>query len=210
MKTAVLILNIFGLNCISRFITGHIGTGILVLLIDVFSIVLISNFVGWILIGVSVIIWIVDLVTVCTNKWTHNGVYLGDEQSNNTKYNVNYNINLNKNENEVVGLVGNLNHPLHIAPNKNVIESHSQTKKCPFCAEEIKFEAILCRFCGKEIVNEKPNQITEPQNKTTLASSEIEELEKLFDSTSDETEKIEIAKKLYGLGKQYYWRFIPR
>ena len=38
----------------------------------------------------------------------------------------------------------------------NDLLDYSQTKKCPFCAEEIKFEAILCRFCGKDIVNENP------------------------------------------------------
>jgi len=41
-------------------------------------------------------------------------------------------------------------------------------------------------------------------------NEEIERLEKIFDSSTDENEKGIIAKKLYDLGKMYYWRFIPR
>jgi hypothetical protein len=31
------------------------------------------------------------------------------------------------------------------------MEIESETKKCPYCAEDIKAEAIACRYCGRDI-----------------------------------------------------------
>jgi len=49
----------------------------------------------------------------------------------------------------------------------------SQTKKCPFCAEDIQAQAVKCRFCG-EFLGVNPSQPNQQQNneKETQAGPE--------------------------------------
>src|ERR1019366_3176931 len=77
-----------------------------------------------------------------------------------------------------------LPHSLLLKPDVKQMEREQlqsgTSRKCPFCAEIIKGEAIVCRFCGRDLPSEAPQERQAAIVKPAEKIIDEDELDKRF------------------------------
>jgi predicted nucleic acid-binding Zn ribbon protein len=80
--------------------------------------------------------------------------------------------------------------------------SENDTKKCPFCAEEIKQEAVFCRYCKRDLSGNKEAAISSiDTKKCPLCGKEMEKQAATCQACGYNVEKVHRPKR----GKTLYW-----
>jgi hypothetical protein len=100
----------------------------------------------------------------------------------------------------VIGLLPEKNGEPEKTTQKNYISADSNLRKCPYCLESINKNAVVCRFCGKNIQEYDNEENSKREQKKLQREQEIKEI---FKSITDLFNDENIMKEAKDLGRIY-------